>query len=309
MNKTNLNNYIRAIENKVDPLKVASTIQGAAFFAKLPRTIQNLIIKRSGKADPYMSFVVEPYSIFLAYEIIDKTAAEKLLPPDYKLLPSSLFENGKERLCAIMGAFNVHTSFFWGSRLEFYLIAENQITGLLSWIIISYETNTSSYDPMRGFIGPTTSHCVITTSYNGEVIVDVKSAQSCEHINFVANISNTECVLMNERLWIEGNLSVDYGGELQKSSDPFGLIFDPKEVSQGRMIPLENLELSLNTHGKDFLDTKPFEAAYFPYAQHFLTTNFPTASSLKNAADLEREVTKVSESFPVFKRLEENTPQ
>jgi hypothetical protein len=308
MNKTNLNNYIRAIENKVDPLKVASTIQGAAFFAKLPRAIQNLIIKRSGKADPYMSFVVEPYSVFLAYEISDKTAAEKLLPPDYKLLTSSLFENGKERLCAIMGAFNVHTSFFWGSRLELYLIAESQKTGLLSWIIIAYETNTSSYDPKRGFIGPTTSLCVITTSYTGEIIVDVKNAYSSDQISYVADLSNTEDAVMNERLWIEGNLSVDYGGDLQKSNDPFGLIFDPSEVSQGQRIPLENLEISLNTYGKDFLDSKPFEAAYFPYAQHFLTTSFPTATLLKNAADLEREATKISESFPVFERVGENTP-
>ena len=185
--------------------------------------------------------------------------------------------------------------------MEFYLIAENQKTGLLSWIIVSYETNTSSYDPKRGFIGPTTSRCVITTSYTGEVIVDVKNAHSSDQINYVADLSNTECAVMNERLWIEGNLSVDYGGDLQKSSDPFGLIFDPNEVSQGQMIPLENLEISLNTYGKDFLDSKPFEAAYFPYAQHFLTTNFPAATLLKNAADLERESTKISESFPVLK--------
>lgn len=297
MNKTNLNNYIRTIENKVEPLKVASTIQGAAFFAKLPQAIQKLIIKRSGKADPYMSFVVEPYSTFLAYEITDKTAAEKLLPHDYKLLPSSLFEKGIERLCAIVGAFNVHTSFFWGSRLEFYLIAENQSTGLLSWIIVSYETNTSSFDPKRGFIGPTTSRCVITTSYTGEAIVDVKNAHSSQQINYVANLSDTECAVMNERLWIEGNLSVDYGGDLQGGSNPFGLVFDPNEVSQGQMIPLENLEISLNTYGTSFLDSKPFEAAYFPYAQHFLTTNFPAATSLKNAADLEREATEISESF------------
>jgi len=306
MDKTNLNNYIRAVENKVDPLKVASNIQGVAFFAKLPRAIQNLIIKRAGKADPYMSFVVEPYSTFLAYEIIDMAAAEKLLPHDYKLLSSSLFENGKERPCAIVGAFNVHTSVFWGSRLELYLIAENQKTGLLSWIITSYETNTSSYDPKRGFIGPTTSRCVVTTSYAGEVIVDVQNAHSSDQINYVADLSNAKCATMNKRLWIEGNLSVDYGGDLQGDSKPFGLIFDPNEVFQGQMIPLENLEISSNTYGKQFLDSKPFEAAYVPYAQHFLTTNFPAATSLKNAADLEREATKISESFRFADRAKEN---
>lgn len=301
MDSTNLHNYIKSIENRVSPLKVASGMQGVAVFAKLPRAIQNLIIKSSGKADPYMSFVVEPYSSFLAFEIVNKAAAEKLLPHDYRLIPSSLFKDGPERFCAILGAFNVHTSVFWGSRLEFYLIAENINTGLLSWIIISYETNTSSYDPKRGFIVPTTSHCVITSTCKGEVIVDVESVQSSNHINYVASLSQAEPGEMNERLWIEGNLSVDYGGDLQNDSESsFGLIFDPNEVKHGQRIPLKHLEISLNTYGKDFIDPMPFEVACYPFAQHYLTTNFPVASTIKNAADLEREATKLSKSFPVY---------
>ncbi|MEG0376411.1 MAG: hypothetical protein RR547_03135 [Raoultibacter sp.] len=300
METAGLINYIKTTENNVVPLKVASGIQGVSFFSKLPRSFQDVIVKRSGKSNPYMSFVVEPYSTFLAFEIVDFAVAERLLPSGYTLLPSSLFGNGKERPCAIIGAINVHTSLFWGSRLEFYLIAENKQTGLLSWIIATYETNTSSYDPNRGFIGATTEHCVITTSYRGEVIVDVKSAQTSDHMSYVADISHARPASMNERLWIEGNLSVDYGGDLQKSSDPFGLIFDPKEVQQGLMIAPEDVTISLNTYGQDFLDPKPFEAAYFPYAQHFMTTSFPVATPLTNADDLEREVAKLSESFPVL---------
>lgn len=297
MDKVRLINYIKATENNVVPIKVAAGIQGASFFSRLPRGAQDAIVKRSGKSNPYMSFVVEPYSTFLAFEIQDIPAAEKLLPPEYRLLPSSLYAEGKERPCAIIGAINVHTSVFWGSRLEFYLVAENLRTGLLSWIIAAYETNTSSYDPNRGFIGPTTSHCVVTTSYTGDMVVDVKSAKTPHHISFVADFSQAQDAIMNERLWIEGNLSVDYGGDLQKSTDPFGLIFDPLEVCRGRKIDPERVNIALNTYGTDFLNPVPFEAAYFPYAQHFVTTSFPEATSLKNAVDLEREVTKLSDSF------------
>lgn len=300
MDSAHLITYIKTTENNVAPLKVAAGIQGVSFFSHLPRGIQDAIVKRSGKSSPYMSFVVEPYSTFLAFEIRDLATAERLLPPNYRLLPSSLFAHGKQRPCAIVGATNVHTSVFWGSRLEFYLVAENQTTGLLSWIIASYETNTSSYDPNRGFIGPTTAHCVVTTTYKGEAIVDVKSAQNSDHISYVMSFSQAEPAAMNERLWIEGNLSVDYGGDLQRRSEPFGLIFDPQEVREGYNVPLESVNLSLNTYGRDFLDPVPFEAAYFPYAQHFITTSFPEATSLKSAEDLEREVTKLSNSFPVL---------
>lgn len=300
MNKSDLVNYIKATENNVKPLKVASGIQGVALFSKLPRGIQNFVMKRSGKSEPYMSFVVEPYSSFLAFEIIDVAVAEKLLPPKYKLLPSSLFSKSEERPCAIVGAINVHTSVFWGNRLEFYLIAENQSTGLLSWIILSYETNTSSFDPGRGFIGPTVEHSVVTTSYTGQIIVDVKSAESGNHISYIAETANAKLALMNERLWIEGNLSVDYGGDLNQNTDPFGLVFDPEEVRTGLRISVDNVAIPLNTYGNDFLCPKPFEAAYFPYAQHFTTTTFPMVTSMRNADDLEREVVKLATDFPTL---------
>lgn len=301
MQKTDLINYIKTTENNVEPLKVASGIQGVSFFSKLPRSFQNFIIKRSSKVGSTMSFIVEPYSTFLSFEIVDTKAAEKLLPPGYKLLPGSLFNGGEERLCAIVGAFNVHTSVFWGSRLEFYIVAENQTTGLLSWIIVSYETNTASFDPNRGFIGPTTSHSVVTTSYEGEMIVDVKSAENLNHISYTADLSQSQNVGMNERLWIEGNLSVDYGGDLHQATDPFALVFDPNEVAQGKKVSPDHVNISINTYGQGFLNPKPYEVAYFPYAQHFTTTTFPEATTMRTAQDLEAGVEKLTATYPLLK--------
>ena len=35
---------------------------------------------------------------------------------------------------------------FWGCRVELYLVAENTRTGMLTWVICDYESNTINYD-------------------------------------------------------------------------------------------------------------------------------------------------------------------
>jgi hypothetical protein len=290
-----LRRYIKTTEKLVVPADVASTTQGSAFLRKLPLRLQRYIVDRASRTNPYMSFVVEPYAVFLAFEIVDTEAAERLLPPHYSLFPSAMFTDTEPRLCAIVSAFNVHTSVFWGSRVEFYLIAENCKTGLLSWIIDEYESNTHSYDPSQGFIGPSTSHSVVTTSYAGEVIVDVASAKSGNSLALVADLKNGALTDLDQRLWVEGNLSVDYGGELQQCTKPFSLVFDPGEMATALKLPLDDISLCTNTFGKGMLDPMPFEAACFPYAQHFVTTSVPTATTMRTAQDLERAVTDLND--------------
>ncbi len=297
MKAEDLRRYIKTTERMVVPEKVASATQGSTFLRKLPLRLQQYIVDRGARSNPYMSFVVEPYSVFLAFEITGAEAAERLLPPNYSLCPASMFGDTPKRPCAIVGAFNVHTSVFWGSRVEFYLIAENCETGLLSWIIIEYESNTHSYDPSQGFIGPSTSHSVVTTSYLGEIIVDVASAQTGNSLTLLADLKNGALTKLEQRLWVEGNLSVDYGGELQQCTKPFSLVFDPKEMAQALKLPLDDIMLCTNTFGAGMLDPAPFEAACFPYAQHFVTTSVPTATSMRTAEDLEQAVNEISDEM------------
>ena len=297
MQVKDLRRYIKTTEKMVVPEKVASTTQGSAMLRKLPLGLQRYIVNRGARTNPYMSFVVEPYCVFLAFEIIDTEAAEKVLPPNYSLYPSAMFNDTLKRPCAIISAFNVHTSVFWGNRVEYYLIAENCETGLLSWIIAEYESNTHSYDPSQGFIGPSTSHSVVTTSYLGEIIVDVASAQSDNSLTLVADLKKGVLTELDQRLWVEGNLSVDYGGELQQCTKPFSLVFDPKEMAQALKLPLDDISLCTNTFGGGILDPKPFEAACFPYAQHFVTTSVPTATSMRTAEDLEKAVAEISDKM------------
>jgi hypothetical protein len=206
-----------------------------------------------------------------------------------------MFSDTPKRPCAILSAFNVHTKVFWGSRVEFYLLAENCETGLLSWIIEEYESNAHSYDPSRGFTLPSTSHSVVTTSYRGELIVDVASEKSGNGVELVADLTKGVSTRLDQRLWVEGNLSVDYGGELQQCTKPFSLIFDPGEMAQALKLPLDAISLCTNTFGRDLLDPKPFEVAVFPYAQHFVTTSFPKGTSMRTTEDLERALVDINE--------------
>jgi hypothetical protein len=294
MQITDLRRFIKITEKMVLPAKVASTTQGSALLRKLPLRLQKYIVERGARSNPYMSFVVEPYCVFLSFEVADTEAAERLLPPDYRLAPSAMFNDSKKRPCAIISAFNVHTSVFWGSRVEYYLIAENKKTGLLSWIITDYMSNTHSYDPIKGFIGPSTAHSVVTTSYLGEIIVDVASGRTENSLNLVANMKRGTLTELDQRLWVEGNLSVDYGGDLKQNTKPFSLVFDPKEMSQAMKIPLDDVSFCTNTFGGGALNPVPFEVACFPYAQHFITTSVPKTTSMRTAEDLEKTVNEIN---------------
>lgn len=297
MRPEELRRYIKHTEKMVIPEKVATTTQGSAILRKLPLRLQRYIAERGARTNPYMSFIVEPYATFLAFEITDSDAASRLLPPGYSLFPSAMFTDTPARPCAIVSAFNIHTNVFWGSRVEFYLIAENCETGLLSWIIEEYESNTHSYEPSRGFIAPSTSRSVVTTSYAGEVIIDVASAQCGNSLALIADLNNGISTPLDQRLWVEGNLSVDYGGDLQQCTKPFSLIFDPKEMDRALRVPLEDIALCTNTFGAGILDPQPFEVACFPYAQHFVTTSTPTATDMRTADDLEDAVANLSEKL------------
>jgi len=295
MKRLELIQYIKNTEQMVLPEKVAAVNQFSKLLEKLPVKLQKRIAVKSAHKNPYMGFIVEPYSFFLAYEITDMKAAQKLLPPEYRIVPTSMFAGTRPRPSVIIGAFNVHTSVFWGSRVELYLIAENTKTGLLSWVIIDYESNTNSYDPGQGFVGASTSKSVVTTSFRGDLIVDVEGAASQHRISLIADIKNGKQTPLDQRLWVEGNLSVDYGGELKDGeSDPFALVFDPAEMSNALKIPLENLNIEANTIIGEFTSPEPYETGCFPFAQHFITTNMPVGLGLKNAEDLEQAAIEFS---------------
>lgn len=295
MNKNDRINFIKMTEKLVTPAKVANLFQNAEKLRKLPKFLQQIIMEKGSKSSPFISFIVEPYSFFLAYEILDVEKISELIPDDYELVKTSMFEGNEERNSVIIGVFDVHTSVFWGTRLEVYIIARNKRTGLVSWIIYEYETNTISYDPGRGFIPPSTVHSVHTTSFLGEMIVDILGKDCKNKLQVNSNIANRELKDLNQTLWIEGNFSVDYGSDLNGvNTKPFGLIFDPAEMKEALSIPVENCEVIENTFLKGLIAKTPFEICCFPYAQHFYTSTIPMENNMKNEKDLEDKVIEIN---------------
>ena len=290
-----LRRFITHTELKVSPKEVAKLYQRAESLARLPQSVQRWIVSHAG-GDDYVGFVVEPYCLFLAYEIEDPAAASRLLPPGYELVPTTMFDGDEPRLACILGAFNVHSSVFWGSRVELYLIARNTRTGMLTWVICDYESNTISYDPGQGFSGATTRHAVVTTSHAGDVIVDVASKVGPNHLTVSAALPGASMDSLDQELWVDGNLSVDYGGHLMDpDSVPFGLIFDPGEMERALRISADDVDIERNTFGAGYRAAEPFQVACFPYAQHFLTTSYPQASPIRDGAGLVKAVLTVAD--------------
>ena len=280
--------FTKRTEALITPKAVARLYGRAEMLSRLPLRVQQWIVGRATREGQYIGFVVEPYALFLAYEIADEHAARELLPQHYRLTPTAMFSGTEPRYAVIVAAFNVHTSVFWGSRVEFYVIAENTETGLLSWVMCDYESNSISYDPARGFSAASTSRSVVTTSHTGDIVVDVEGAQSGHRFAATASLEGASLSPLEQRLWLEGNLSVDYGGRLMDpGSVPFGLVFEPDEVERALEIPLGSVSVERNTYVEG-LANEPFEACTFPYAQHYQTTSFPTASPIRDRASLER---------------------
>ncbi|MBC3899339.1 hypothetical protein GH811_06900 [Acetobacterium malicum] len=285
--------FIKETEKKITPDGIATTFNNAQKLMKLPKFVQNFIVKQNTKSNQYMGFVVEPYSLFLAYEITQEQVQE-YIPDNYELVPISIFDHSDKKLCAIVGCFNVHTSVFWGSRYELYVIARNKKTNLISWVICDYESNTLHYDPAKGFLPSTVQKSVFTTTYNGKLICDIEGQDSRTKMDLIIDINQYNCVFLNQRLWIEGNLSIDYAGELDNNgNDPFGLIFDPMEMKCAQHIEVDQLQINQLEFGFINSQMKPYEACCFPFAQHYMTTVFPEENKLKDENDLYAKISQI----------------
>lgn len=272
MNRDDNREYITKIESLVKP-KDVTTISFLGDFNKyLPIKVQHKLMESGNKDIPYMGFIVDPYCFFLSYEIKNEVEAAKMLPEGYELVDTAIFKGDKKRKLVILSAFSARTSAFAGVRLEIYLIARNKETGLLSWIIADYDTNTNSHDPKNGFCGYSCDKTVFTITPYGELIADFESGNPGREFSILANLNNSKFRELDEELWVEGNLSVDYGGELKDpASKNFTLIFDPVLMKEAKEIPLEDLKLEKNSFLKSILDSsKPINSAVFPYSQHFI---------------------------------------
>lgn len=285
--------FVKGVERLVDPINVGTLHFVESFTKKIPKNMQEKLVEKSGEKTPYMGFVVEPYSYFLCYELKDLEKAAAFLPAGFQLEKSKIFGGDEPKYYGIFGCFNAHTSGFWGMRVEFYIIAKNVETGLLSWVIIDYDTNTITYDPKNGFTDPNASGSFITTDYDGLLHIDVKNEKGRKLV-LESELEQGEMYPLDKRLWVEGNLSIAYGKhKIDGNPGLFSLIFNPKEFEKALRIPKESLKIEVNSWYPDLIEEHPSEVVCFPYAQHFLSDSPGHSSILKDEEDLVAKLNKV----------------
>jgi len=292
MNQEEYRNFIKKTESLVKPVDVTAISFLSSFSKALPKKTQHKFTKKGQKKVPYMGFIVDPYSLFLSFKITNPSAAQEMLPEGYELAEAPFFKNDAKFPMAIASVFTARTSGFIGMRLEFYIIARNKETGMLSWIICDYETNTNSYDPKNGFCGYSCDPAVYTTTYSGELLVDIKNPTNNKEFIVSVDLEKGDSKELDESLWIEGNLIVDYGGEIKSDfSEPFSLIFNSDMVKEAVNIPLEHVSIKANSYlGKIIDPVKPVNAIIFPYSQHFIIKQDLEKYSVKNQKDLDHQI-------------------
>lgn len=288
-------NFSKEVERLIDPITVGSLHFLQFFNQLLPKTLQKKIVKSSSQKTPNMGFVVEPYSSFLCYEIDDIEYAKSLIPDGFELLKTRIFTDDEPKYYCILGCIRAHTSAFWGSRIEFYIIARDKKTNLLSWLIIDYDTNTISYDNKNGLSSPNSNRAIITINHRGRLFVDVQNDKNNRKLIFDADIEKGVMTNLDQRLWLEGNLSIGYGRDLsEKDGDIFSLKFEPCEVEKALKIPLASLNLEINTWYPGLFKKTPCQIVCFPYSQHFISDSPGFSSNIKNKDELEKASSEIA---------------
>ncbi|MBQ3296822.1 hypothetical protein IJH01_01685 [Candidatus Saccharibacteria bacterium] len=268
----NILEYAKGVERLVDPMEVGKVMYLQTRMRKLPVWMQRKIVTSATKKADKMPFVVEPYCSFMFYEITEPEKMQQFLPEGFRPAKASIFEGDTPKYYGIVTMFRVHSSVFWGARTEFYLIAENAETGLLSWIICDYISDTISYDEKHGLKSPDASGAVMTTTCEGDFVCDMKNTDGKKYVRSEMNLTGAKMRALDQRLWIEGNTSIAYGrlaGEAD--GDLFSLTFFPEEMKQALEVPVSEVRKAEVLCGTGKLGGVLERAVSFPYAQHMLS--------------------------------------
>ncbi len=292
MNKETNAAFVSKTESLVKPQDVTAISFLGDFNRMLPKKTQEKIMKKGSDKIPYMGFIVDPYCTFMAYRIENPAAAQAMLPEGYDLVATSVFKDQEPCPLVIISAFSARTSAFIGNRLEIYIIARRRESGQISWIIADYLTNTNSYDPKNRFGGYDADTAVLTTTPYGEVLADFSSKKRQREFSLSVEIQKGQWRELNQSLWVEGNMSIDYGGEVKlESSKPFSLIFDPFLMSKALHMPEGSIVLGKNNFLNGVINAQaPVCSAVFPYSQHFIIKQDLEDYALKTEADLTQRI-------------------
>ena len=268
----NVLEYAKGVEKMVNPMDVGTTHHMQKKLSRLPTFIQRKIVTAAAKSATKMGFVVEPYAFFLFYELGDPAKVMKYLPDGFEPVECSIFDGDKPKFYGNATIFRLHTSAFWGARVEFYVMAKNTKTGLLSWIILDYISDTISYDKKHGLRSPEVEGGVVTTTCEGDFVAEMISSLGRGKLETVADLTHHKTRKLDEQMWIDGNTSIAYGREIGgEDGSLFSLTFFPEEMDKAWEIPLTDVREAKITFFPEVFKGKLDKAVCFPYAQHMLS--------------------------------------
>ena len=268
----NVLEYAKGVEKLVDPMEVGKVSYLQTKMKHLPVFLQRKIVTSAAKKASKMPFVVEPYCTLMFYEIMEHEKMQKFLPEGFRPAKTAVFEGGPEKYYGVVTMFRIHTSVFWGARTEFYLMAENEKTGLLSWIICDYISDTISYDEKHGLKSPDAKAVVMTTTCEGDFVCDMKDGSGKKYVKCEMRVAGAKMRALDARTWIEGNTSIAYGPLAgQADGDLFSLTFFPEEMKQALDVPLGQVRVAEILCGTGKLGGILDTVVSFPYAQHMLS--------------------------------------
>jgi len=286
-----IDQFASGSERLINPITVGKVHYCQHWLRRLPKSWQRRIITKASQKATKMGFVVEPYALFLFYELENLPAAEALLPDGFELAKSRVFTGDEPKYYGIVSLFRLHTSTFWGARSEFYVVAKNTSTGLMSWIILDYVSDTISYDQKNGLRSAEAEKAVITTTCAGKFLADISNYADGRRIACSADLTHPQTKPLDEQLWIEGNTSIAYGRELATNGDLFSLTFLPEEMSTAWEIALDDAAVTEMSWFPEIFGHHLSKVACFPFAQHMLSdspsnsTFYGSKSALRQAAE------------------------
>lgn len=289
----NVLEYAKGVERLVDPMTVGKSHYMQTRLAKLPVCLQRKIVKSATKKADKMPFVVEPYCTFLFYEIPKPELVQKFMPGGFEPAKSRVFDGDTEKYYGIVSMFRIHTSVFWGARAEYYLVAKNTKTGLLSWVMMDYISDSISYDEKHGLKSPDAKRAVMTTTCEGDFVCEMENLDKTKKVALTASLMHSKMRNLNQKLWIEGNTSIAYGrlaGE--PDGDLFSLTFFPEEMKMALDIPLDDVSFyHAYTKTTGDFGVKLDKVISFPFAQHMLSdspgnqTHYGSEEALRKAVE------------------------
>ena len=279
--------FVRTVESLIRPTEVSDIV----FFGSLRRFIPPALFKRvlynTSRRYPRIGFVIEPYCLFLFFRLRDVEKARQLLPQRYELAKARVFEGDPPEFYFGMGIFNTRASTFWGSRLETYLIAKDQVTGITSWIFADILSDTTIAHPGTGIADPNCAQALYTTNSRGDVFLDFRRANQDRGLEVRGNLTRGTRRPLEQDLWIMGNTSIGHTTSFgSDTDDPFAVVFDPGEVASALEIPVDDLRILRNTILPAFAEQDLRKAVCFPFAQHYIADSPGQRTFVKDPQDM-----------------------